>query len=63
MTDELPGAVVGTRRRIIKEMADGTLRVIIDIDPRFKADFHRLFPDVDLPVALAPLKPDFEYTE
>jgi hypothetical protein len=52
-------AISGTRRQY-KEMADGTIRVSVDIEPQFKAEFHRLFPDIDTPVALAPLVLDFE---
>lgn len=52
-------AISGTRRQY-KEMADGTLSVVIHIEPNLKAEFHRLFPDVDMPVALAPLVPEFE---
>jgi hypothetical protein len=51
--------ISGTRRKV-QELADGTLRVLVDIDPRFKADFHRLFPSIDTPCALAPLALDFE---
>jgi hypothetical protein len=51
--------ISGTRRKA-QELADGTLRVQIDIDPRFKQDFHRLFPQIDTPCALAPLALDFE---
>jgi len=57
--DEDMSAISGTRRKA-QELADGTLRVQIDIDPRFKAEFHRLFPDIDTPIALAPLPLDFE---
>lgn len=52
-------AISGTRRQM-RELADGTIRVMIDIDPRFKGDFNRLFPTIDAPVALAPLVKDFE---
>lgn len=52
-------AIAGTRRQY-KEMADGTLRVSIDIDPQFKQQFLELFPGIDMPVALAPLQADFE---
>jgi hypothetical protein len=45
-------------RRAIRELVDGTIRVQIDIDPRFSADFHRLFGTIDMPVALAPITPD-----
>lgn len=44
-------------------MRDGTLRVVADVDPRFKANFHKLFPDIDTPIALAPLRLDFERIE
>jgi hypothetical protein len=47
-------AVCGTRRAI-KELADGTIRVQIDIDPPFRRQFLETFPDIDMPVALAPL--------
>jgi hypothetical protein len=52
-------AISGTRRKV-QELVDGTLRVLVDIDPRFKADFHRLFPNIDTPIALAPLETEFE---
>lgn len=55
-------AIAGTRRKA-GELADGTIRVQIDIDPRFKADFHRLFPEIDMPCALAPLALDFEKSQ
>jgi hypothetical protein len=49
-------AVSGTRRAI-KELVDGTIRVQIDIDPPFRKRFFELFPDIDMPIALAPLAP------
>lgn len=52
-------AISGTRRAM-KEMADGTIRVQIDIDPSCRGDFLSLFPNIDMPVALAPLRADFE---
>lgn len=55
-------AISGTRRKA-QELADGTLRVMVDIDPRFKAEFHRLFPNIDTPCAIAPLVNDFERIE
>jgi hypothetical protein len=58
MSEELT-AISGTRRQY-KEMADGTLRVQIDIDPQYKQRFLELFGSIDMPVALAPLKADFE---
>lgn len=47
-------AVAGTRRAM-KELVDGTIRVQIDIDPPHRAAFLRLFPEIDMAVALAPL--------
>lgn len=55
-------AISGTRRQY-KEMADGTIRVSIDVDPRFKRQFLELFPEIDMPVAIAPLQADFEQKE
>ena len=52
--------VVSGTRRAIKELVDGTIRVQIDIDPRFRKAFFDLFPDIDAPVAIAPLVDDFE---
>lgn len=51
--------ISGTRRQI-RELVDGSLEVRVHIDPRFKQDFHRLFPQIDTPVAIAPLALDFE---
>lgn len=53
-------AIVSGTRRAIKERVDGTLVVSVEIDPRFKSDFLRLFPNIDTPCALAPLVADFE---
>jgi hypothetical protein len=44
----------------MKEMADGTIRVQVDIDPACRGDFLKLFPSIDMPVALAPLVAQFE---
>ena len=55
-------SVIAGTRRAVKEMADGTLRVMIDVDERYKAAFHKLFPEIDMPCAIAPLKPDFEFS-
>jgi len=52
-------AISGTRRAM-KEMADGTIRVQVDIDPSCRGAFLSLFPNIDMPVALAPLVADFE---
>lgn len=53
MTDY--SAVTGTRRKM-REMADGTLRVEVDIDPRFKKQFMTEFSNIDTRVAVALLK-------
>jgi hypothetical protein len=50
-------AISGTRRAF-KELVDGTLRVQIDVDPESRRDFLRLFPDIDMRVAIAPLRSD-----
>ena len=47
-------AIAGTHRTY-SLLADGTLRIKIDIEPRHVAQFHAMFPGCDLPVALAPL--------
>jgi len=54
MSDE-PKAIAGVRKAV-KELVDGTLRIQIDIEPRDKAAFHRLFPEIDTPVAIAPIQ-------
>lgn len=46
----------------MKELADGTLRVQVDIDPQFRAQFFQWFGQIDMPIALAPLVADFEKT-
>ena len=46
---------VSATRKSMKELADGSIRVSLDIDPRFRTDFFRLFPEIDAPVVLAPL--------
>jgi hypothetical protein len=53
--DESKRDVIAGTRRSMKELVDGTIRVQIDIDRQYKADFHRLFGEIDMPVALAPL--------
>lgn len=55
-------AISGTRRAF-KELVDGTIRVQIDVDPRFKKEFFEMFPNVDTPCAIAPLVLDFERRE
>lgn len=44
----------------MKELADGTLRIQVDIDPQFRAQFFQWFGQIDMPIALAPLVADFE---
>lgn len=55
-------AISGTRRAF-KELVDGSIRVQIDIDPRFKKEFLQTFGAIDMPVAIAPLVADFERIE
>ncbi len=54
MNEDLPIAVSGTRRAL-RELADGTVRVQIDIDPRFRSAFFQLFSEIDCGVAMTPL--------
>lgn len=56
---EDPKAVCGTRRAF-KEMSDGTIRVSVDIDPDFRDAFLKLFTQIDMRVAIAPLLPEHE---
>ncbi len=53
-------SVISATRRQMKEMADGTIRVQIDIDPAFRSEFLQAFPSIDMPIALVPLVADFE---
>lgn len=48
-------AIEGVRRQF-KQLADGTLAVTIHIEPRHIEQFMRLFGEIDMPVALAPLR-------
>jgi hypothetical protein len=50
-------AAISAVRRQVREMVDGTLELRLHIEPKDKAEFHRLFPEIDMPVALAPLNP------
>lgn len=52
-------AISGTRRQV-RELVDGTLEVKIHVEPRHKAEFHRLFAEIDMPVAIAPLVPEYQ---
>lgn len=52
-------AIAGTRRSM-KELADGTIRVQIDIDPIYRAQFFEIFSQIDMPVAITPLVAEFE---
>lgn len=58
MTEE--ASAVSATRRSYRELADGTIRLQIDIDPPQRKDFLRLFPEIGMPIALAPLPRDFE---
>jgi len=53
MSEEMP--VLQATRRAMKELVDGTLRVQIDIEPKFKQRFMELFGQIDMPLAVAPL--------
>lgn len=48
-------SVISATRRAYKELVDGTLRVQFDVDPKFKNDFLKLFPEIDMGAAIAPL--------
>ena len=52
---ETPTALWGIRRTA-RELVDGTIRVQIDIDPKNRKTFNELLGEIDMPVALAPLK-------
>lgn len=56
-------SVISGTRRAFKELVDGSIRVQIDIDPRFKKQFLETFGAIDMPVAIAPLVADFERIE
>lgn len=53
MTEELSALIV--TRRPAKEMADGTLRVQIDVEPNDRRAFLDMFPDNGDPIAVAAL--------
>lgn len=50
-------AAISAVRRQVREMVDGTLEIKLHVSPVDKAAFHQLFPEIDMPVALAPLNP------
>jgi len=41
----------------VSTLADGTLRLVVDVEPRFAVDAFRLFGSPGVPMALAALKP------
>ena len=51
---------IAATRRTYKELVDGTLRIQFDVEPKDKAAFLALFPNIDMPCALVPLIPGFE---
>lgn len=59
MTDE-DAVLEATRDAIMKEYADGTLRVAILIEPRDKQRFMRLLPDIGTRIAIARLIEEHE---
>ena len=56
MSTDAPGAVMGATTTV-KTMADGTLRLAIDIDPRFAQTAFALFGAPGTSVAVAKLDP------
>lgn len=56
MSTDAPGAVMGATTTV-KTMADGTLRVAIDIDPRYAQSAFSLFGAPGTPVAIARIQP------
>lgn len=62
MTDAANPAVPATRRTM-RELVDGTIRVQLDIDPLHRKAFLDQFSAIDMPVAIVPLKADFERSE
>jgi len=48
-------SAISATRRAYKELVDGTLRVQFDVEPMHKNDFLKLFPEIDMPAAIAPL--------
>lgn len=59
MSDEEINVIQATLRPY-KLLVDKTLSITLHIEPRFIKDFHRIFPDIDVPVAIAPLSFDFD---
>lgn len=53
-TQTMTSAVKGVRRTI-RELVDGTIRVVVDVEPADGPAFLALFPSVDMPIAMAPL--------
>jgi hypothetical protein len=51
-------SVISAVSRKVSTMADGTLRLTVDIDPRFANDAFQLFGSPDVPMALARLTQD-----
>jgi len=56
MTEEFQALIV--TRRPAKEMADGTLRVQLDVEPNDRKAFLEMFPDNGDPIAVARLDPE-----
>ena len=49
-------AAIYAVRRQIRELVDGTLEIKLHVEPQFKKNFLDLFPEIDMPVAIAPMK-------
>ncbi len=56
MTTDDAVTINGTRKAF-KEMADGTLRVQIDIEPYHKANALKYLAEIDMPVVIVPVVP------
>lgn len=52
-------AISGIRRQA-KELVDGTIRLTVDFEPSQRKLFWELLPEIDMPVGIAPLKPDYQ---
>lgn len=62
MSDNTPAAIMGVSGTC-KTMADNTLRIVIDIDPRYARDAFLMFGTAGTPVALARITPEAAQAE
>jgi len=54
-------AIPATRRAYRERNSDGALLVTIEIDEKYKIEFLKMFPEIAMPIAIAPLRRDFEF--